>query len=114
VETKDIAALREVISDDYMAMNFESKLSDKENEIARAKTDAGRRRDSHHRIWKSHDRVRSSVCTGKASGRDHFQRESAVLTSLSKTRRVVETRRNPVNADQTGATQPELMSKRDN
>jgi ketosteroid isomerase-like protein len=37
---KDIAALQKLISDEYMAMNFESKLSDKENEIATAKTDA--------------------------------------------------------------------------
>ena len=39
-KTKDIAALRKLISDDYMAMNADSKLSDKENEIATAKTDA--------------------------------------------------------------------------
>jgi ketosteroid isomerase-like protein len=37
---KDIAGLQKLISDEYMAMNFESKLSDKENEIATAKTDA--------------------------------------------------------------------------
>jgi ketosteroid isomerase-like protein len=36
---KDIAALRNVISDDYMALNFDGKLSDKENEIATAKAD---------------------------------------------------------------------------
>ncbi len=36
---KDIFALRNVISDDYMAINFEGKVSDKENEIATAKTD---------------------------------------------------------------------------
>jgi uncharacterized protein (TIGR02246 family) len=36
---KDIAALRNVISDDYMAVNFEGKVSDKENEIATAKAD---------------------------------------------------------------------------
>lgn len=39
-KTKDIAALQKLISDEYMAMNFESKLSDKENEIATAKADA--------------------------------------------------------------------------
>ena len=37
---KDIAALQKLISDEYMAVNFESKLSDKENEIATAKKDA--------------------------------------------------------------------------
>jgi len=36
---KDIAALRNVISDDYIALNFDGKLSDKENEIATAKAD---------------------------------------------------------------------------
>ena len=36
---KDIAALRNLISDDYMAANFEGKVSDKENEIATAKAD---------------------------------------------------------------------------
>ena len=36
---KDIAALRNVISDDYTAVNFEGKVSDKENEIATAKAD---------------------------------------------------------------------------
>ena len=36
---KDIAALRNVISDDYMAINFEGKMSEKENEIATAKAD---------------------------------------------------------------------------
>ena len=39
-KTKDIEILQKLISDEYMAMNFESKLSDKENEIATAKTDA--------------------------------------------------------------------------
>ena len=37
---KDIATLQKLISDEYTAMNFESRLSDKENEIATAKTDA--------------------------------------------------------------------------
>ena len=36
---KDITALENVISDDYMAVNFEGKVGDKENEIATAKTD---------------------------------------------------------------------------
>jgi ketosteroid isomerase-like protein len=36
---KDIAALRNVISDDYMAINIEGKVSNKENEIATAKAD---------------------------------------------------------------------------
>jgi ketosteroid isomerase-like protein len=39
-KTKDITALQKLISDEYMAMNFESKLSDKENEITTAKGDA--------------------------------------------------------------------------
>jgi ketosteroid isomerase-like protein len=37
---KDIAALRNVISGDYMAVDFHGKVSDKENEIATAKADA--------------------------------------------------------------------------
>ena len=36
---KDIAALKNVISDDYMAVNFEGKVSDKKNEIATAQED---------------------------------------------------------------------------
>lgn len=36
---KDLAALRNLISDDYMAVNFEGKVSDKENEISTAKSD---------------------------------------------------------------------------
>jgi hypothetical protein len=36
---KDTAAQRNVISDDYMAINFEGKVSDKENKIATAKAD---------------------------------------------------------------------------
>lgn len=39
-KSKDIPALRRVISDEYMAVNFENKLSNKENEIATARTDA--------------------------------------------------------------------------
>jgi ketosteroid isomerase-like protein len=39
-KTKDIGALQRLISNEYMAMNFESKLSDKENEIVTANTDA--------------------------------------------------------------------------
>ena len=39
-KTKDITALQKLISDEYMAMNFESKLSDKDNEITTAKGDA--------------------------------------------------------------------------
>jgi hypothetical protein len=34
---RDIPALHNVISDDYMAVNFQGKVSDKENEIAIAK-----------------------------------------------------------------------------
>jgi ketosteroid isomerase-like protein len=37
---KDIAALENVISGDYMAVDFHGKVSDKKNEIATAKADA--------------------------------------------------------------------------
>lgn len=37
---KDIAALENVISDDYMAVDFHGNVSDKENEITTAKADA--------------------------------------------------------------------------
>ena len=37
---KDIAALQNLISDDYMAVDFHGKLSDKGNEIVTAKADA--------------------------------------------------------------------------
>jgi ketosteroid isomerase-like protein len=37
---KDIAALENVISGDYMAVDFHGKVSDKENEIATAKEDS--------------------------------------------------------------------------
>ena len=36
---KDITALRNIISDDYMAVNFEGKVSGKKNEIATAQED---------------------------------------------------------------------------
>jgi ketosteroid isomerase-like protein len=36
---KDLAALRNLIADDYMAVNFEGKVSDRENEISTAKAD---------------------------------------------------------------------------
>ena len=39
-KTKDMAALQNLISDDYMAVNFENKVSSKEIEIATAKNDA--------------------------------------------------------------------------
>lgn len=38
-QTKDIAALQRIIADDYMAVNFENKVSSKEIEIATAKSD---------------------------------------------------------------------------
>ena len=37
---KDIPALEETISDDYRAVNFPGKVSDKKNEIATAKENA--------------------------------------------------------------------------
>ena|ERR1035438_7263670 len=37
---KDIAALQNLISDDYLAVNFENRVSSKEIEIATAKNDA--------------------------------------------------------------------------
>ena len=36
---KDLAVLHNLISDDYMAVNFEGKVIDKENEISTAKAD---------------------------------------------------------------------------
>lgn len=38
-KTRDIGALRRIIADDYMAVNFENKVSSKEIEIATAKSD---------------------------------------------------------------------------
>ena len=66
---KDIAALENVISGDYMAVGFHGKVSDKENEIATAKADAE---------WTSmtvegiHTRVFGKTAT--AEGWQHFQR----------------------------------------
>ena len=37
---KDVTALEKIISDDYMAVNFQGKVSDKKNEIATAEADA--------------------------------------------------------------------------
>src|SRR5215467_2072944 len=37
---KDIPSLLKLISDDYMALNFENKVSDKKNELATAQADA--------------------------------------------------------------------------
>ena len=39
-KTKDIPALQKLISDEYMAMNFEDKLGDKEKELTTANGDA--------------------------------------------------------------------------
>ena len=38
-KTRDLAALEKLISQDYMAVNFEGKLSTRENELATAKSD---------------------------------------------------------------------------
>jgi ketosteroid isomerase-like protein len=38
-KTRDVAALQKIIADDYMAVNFENKVSSKEIEIATAKSD---------------------------------------------------------------------------
>lgn len=38
-KTRDIAVLQRIIADDYMAVNFENKVSSKEIEIATAKSD---------------------------------------------------------------------------
>jgi uncharacterized protein (TIGR02246 family) len=54
-KTRDLAALGKLISQDYMAVNFEGKLSTRENELATAKSD--NEWDSmavdeiHTRIW---------------------------------------------------------------
>ena len=40
LKLKDIPALEETISDDYMVVNFRGRVSDKKNEIATAKGDA--------------------------------------------------------------------------
>ena len=40
MESEGWGALQKLISDDYMAVNFEGKVSDKENEIDTAKQDA--------------------------------------------------------------------------
>jgi ketosteroid isomerase-like protein len=39
-KAKDIATLEQLISDQYMAVNFEGRVSDKQNELATAKSDA--------------------------------------------------------------------------
>ena len=50
--------LQNLISDDYMAVNFENKVSTKENEIATAKSDAmpgmcyGRGRNPRSDVWR--------------------------------------------------------------
>ena len=54
-KTKDLAALEKLISPDYMAVNFEGKLSTRENELATAKSDnewdAMAVDEIHTRIW---------------------------------------------------------------
>jgi len=54
-KTKDLTALEKLISQDYMAVNFEGKLSTRENELATAKSDneweAMAVDEIHARIW---------------------------------------------------------------
>jgi uncharacterized protein (TIGR02246 family) len=54
-KTKDLAALEKLISPDYMAVNFEGKLSTKELELATAKSDsdwaAMNVDEIHTRVW---------------------------------------------------------------
>ena len=54
-KTKDLTALEKLISPDYMAVNFEGKLSTRENELATAKSDneweAMAVDEIHARIW---------------------------------------------------------------
>jgi len=54
-KTKDLAALEKLISPDYLAVNFEGKLSTRENELATAKSDnewdAMAVDEIHTRIW---------------------------------------------------------------
>lgn len=53
--TRDFEALDKLISPDYMAVNFEGKVSSKENEIATAKSDLDWQSmtvdEIHTRIW---------------------------------------------------------------
>lgn len=62
-KAKDLAALEQELSPDYMAVNFDGKVSTKENEIATAKTDIDWQvmtvDEIHGRVWGS-----AAIATG--------------------------------------------------
>jgi hypothetical protein len=82
-KTKDIVALQNLISDDYMAVNFENRVSSKEIEIATAKNDAAwdamNVDEIHARVFGA-----SAIASGFISGarkenrRRSFHRQGAV------------------------------------
>ena len=67
-KTKDLAALKELISSDYFAVNFEGTLSSRENELATAKNDnewdAITVDEIYTRVWQD-----TAIATGLISAR---------------------------------------------
>ena len=67
-KTKDLAALKELISSDYFAVNFEGTLSSRENELATAKNDnewdAITVDEIYTRVWQD-----TAIATGFISAR---------------------------------------------
>jgi len=96
---KDIAALENVISGDYMAVDSRGKVSDKENEIATAKADA---EWNSMTVEKIHTRIfgKTAIASGfhlgprKDKGWKYLYRKSAVP---GKTRYSLATRRNAID-----------------
>jgi len=107
---KDIAALQQLISDEYMTINFESKLSDKENEIATAKTDVEWISMSvdeiHTRVFENTG-IASGILSaeGKRADGTTFSAKVRFLAALVKhdgVWQLVATQSTPIKAEQAG------------
>jgi len=104
LKLKDIAALQKLISDEYMTMNFESELSDKENEIATAKTGVEwttmRLEEIHTRVF-GNTGIASGILSaqGKRPDGTTFSARVRFLAALVKTRGRLATRCDPIDPD---------------
>jgi hypothetical protein len=109
-KTKDITVHPKLIVLDRMATTSESKPSDKENEIATAKTDCRVDiheccRDSHQSLWKKRiaPGLLSAIYAGGRTEGTHFQRHGAFLAALAKhdgLQQLVAIRSTPINPAQ--------------
>ncbi len=111
-KTKDMAALQNLISDDYMAVNFENKVSSKEIEIATAKNDAAWDAMSvdeiHARLFGNTAILRIDLGARKKSRRHSLQRESAIPGGSDQAQRNMATCGHTVVRGEASAAQSEL------